>query len=208
MYPIGFLFGLGFDTTSEVGLLALTALGTQKALPPVVILLLPTLFTLAMCLLDTLDGILMLGAYRFALKGRAERVFFNLYLTSVSAGVALTVAVTETLGCIQSTKNLSGPFWSVIKTINDNFDIVGYVIVGVFVLSLIGAYVAYRCIFSSDGGGSTAPSSSSSSSSQAQAETGKTITARGSQESTDAYLHRRLLNLATEAESSTCRVVV
>ena len=146
MYLVGFLFGLGFDTASEVALLALTAMGARDGLPPEAILLLPCLFASGMAFVDTLDGILMAWAYQFALKDAKRRLLFNIYITLVSAGVALSVAVVEVLGCLQAELDLGGPFWSAVGAINDHFEYLGYGILGAFFVSLCGALVIFRVV--------------------------------------------------------------
>jgi high-affinity nickel-transport protein len=107
MYPIGRLFGLGFDTASEVALLGLTAMGVSSTssygvLPAWAIMVLPCLFAAGMSLVDTLDGMMMLWAYSWSQLDPARRIFFNLFLTCVSALIALVVAIVEVLGLIQA----------------------------------------------------------------------------------------------------------
>jgi high-affinity nickel-transport protein len=153
MYPIGFLFGLGFDTSSEVALLGLTAMGTQKDLPAAAIMLLPCLFAAGMSLIDTLDGMMMLVAYSWAASDPLKRVFFNLFLTVVSALIALVVAVLEVLGLVQARMGLHGWFWDGIKYLADHFEYVGYGILAFFALSCVAAAVMYRCCAGGDGGG-------------------------------------------------------
>jgi high-affinity nickel-transport protein len=94
MYPVGFLFGLGFDTASEIGLLAITA-GAASAIPTAYVLVLPVLFTAGMTLLDTLDGMLMLSAYSWSMKNPASKVYYNLLLTGASVVVAFVIGSIE-----------------------------------------------------------------------------------------------------------------
>ena len=146
MYYVGFLFGLGFDTASEVALLALTALSAKDGLPPEIVLLLPLLFAAGMALVDTLDGVLMAWAYEIALKDPAKRLFLNFYLTVVSATVALSVAAVEVLGCVQAELELGGSFWSAVGAVNGHFEYLGYAILGFFAASLLGAWVLLRAL--------------------------------------------------------------
>ena len=145
MYPIGFLFGLGFDTASEVALLGLTAMNSST-IPSSLILVLPLLFAAGMSLIDTLDGILMLYAYSWASVDKKRRLFFNLYLTIVSAFIAIVVATVEVLGLLSSELSLThGWFWSGVSSINEHFEYVGYSILGFFGLSMVCAAVLFKC---------------------------------------------------------------
>ena len=144
MYPIGFLFGLGFDTASEVALLGLTAMNAS-AIPSSYILVLPLLFASGMSLIDTIDGILMLYAYSWASVDRRRRIFFNLYLTTVSAFIAIVVAFTEILGLLSSEMGwIDGWFWGTVASINNHFEYVGYSILGFFALSMVVAAVSFK----------------------------------------------------------------
>lgn len=146
MYPVGFLFGLGFDTASEVGLLALAAMGGQQGVPAAVVMLLPLAFATGMSLVDTLDGMLMLWAYSWAMLHPARRLGFNLYLTSISALIALLVALVEVLGCLQTELGLQGGLWDAVQVVNDHFEYVGYGIMSLFALSTLLAVVLLdRC---------------------------------------------------------------
>ena len=155
MYPIGFLFGLGFDTASEVALLGLTAMNSST-IPPALILVLPLLFAAGMSLIDTLDGILMLYAYSWASVDKKRRLFFNLYLTIVSASIAIIVASIEVLGLVSSEFNYTeGWFWSRINSINAHFEYVGYSILGFFGVSMVCATVVFKCCIGATGGEGT-----------------------------------------------------
>ncbi|GCE24100.1 HoxN/HupN/NixA family nickel/cobalt transporter [Dictyobacter kobayashii] len=145
MYPVGVLFGLGFDTATEVGIMSLTALlATQGHLPVWSILLFPVLFMAGMCLIDTTDGILMLGAYGWAFVKPVRKLYYNLNITLISVLVAFVVGTIEVLGIISNALNLSGPFWDQVGNLNDNFGFIGYVIIGIFVVSWIVSTIIYR----------------------------------------------------------------
>lgn len=101
MYPIGLLFGLGFDTATEVGLLGIAAIEAVKGLPIWTILVLPALFTAGMSLIDTTDGILMLGAYGWAFLSPARKLYYNLTITSASVFVAVLVACVKLSGMLR-----------------------------------------------------------------------------------------------------------
>ena len=153
MYPVGFLFGLGFDTASEVGLLGLSAaFGANGQLPVAMILLLPLLFTAGMSLADTTDGVLMLGAYGWAFVKPIRKLYYNLSITFISVVVALVVGGIEALQIIgrQSGQISSqggdtvghGIFWSIVSALD--LQNLGFVIVAVFALSWIGSTVFYK----------------------------------------------------------------
>src|SRR5205823_3549699 len=145
MYPVGVLFGLGFDTATEVGVMSITALlAAQGHLPIWAILLFPLLFTAGMCLIDTTDGILMLGAYGWAFVKPVRKLYYNLNITLVSVLVALVVGTVEVFGIISSTLNLNGSFWNFVGNLNDNFGVIGYYIIGIFVLSWAVSAIIYK----------------------------------------------------------------
>jgi nickel/cobalt transporter (NiCoT) family protein len=144
MYPVGVLFGLGFDTATEVGLLGISTAEASKGLPIWSIMVFPALFTAGMALIDTTDSILMLGAYGWAFAKPLRKLYYNITITSVSVLVALIVGGLETLGLIQGELNLSGPFWAPIAGLNSNFGTLGYVIIGIFVMSWIVSVTIYK----------------------------------------------------------------
>ena len=144
MYPLGVLFGLGFDTATEVGLLGLSANQASAGLPIWSILIFPALFTAGMCLIDTTDGILMLGAYSWAYVKPIRKLYYNLTITLVSVLVALLVGGIEALGIIGGKLGLQGGFWDFIGEVSENFGAVGYCIVGIFLVSWAAATIVYR----------------------------------------------------------------
>jgi high-affinity nickel-transport protein len=146
MYPLGLLFGLGFDTATEVGVLGISATQAAQGLPIWSILLFPALFTAGMSLLDTGDSILMLGAYGWAFVKPVRKLYYNLTITAVSVLVAVVVGGLEILNLIGDQLGLTdgGGFWGMIGAINDNFGTLGYVIVGIFVVSWLVSLLVYR----------------------------------------------------------------
>jgi nickel/cobalt transporter (NiCoT) family protein len=146
MYPLGVLFGLGFDTATEVGLLGISATQASRGLPIWSILVFPALFTAGMTLVDTTDSILMLGAYGWALVKPIRKLFYNLTITAVSVIVAVVVGGLETLKLIGDQLGLSdaGGFWGAVGSLNDNFGVLGYLIVGIFIAAWFVSYVVYR----------------------------------------------------------------
>ena len=144
MYPLGFLFGLGFDTATEVALLAISATEASKGLPIWSVLVFPALFTAGMALVDTTDGILMLGAYGWAFLNPLRKLFYNLTVTAVSVVVALLIGGIEALGLIGDQFAFAGKFWGMIRSLNDNFGSLGYLIIGIFVVCWLVSVVVYR----------------------------------------------------------------
>jgi len=144
MYPLGLLFGLGFDTATEIGLLGISAAEAARGMSLWSILVFPALFTAGMSLVDTTDSVLMLGAYGWAFTTPIRKLYYNMTITFVSVVVALLVGGIETLGLVGGKLHLGGPFWEGVATLNDNFGSIGYLIIGVFVLSWIGSLTFYR----------------------------------------------------------------
>jgi nickel/cobalt transporter (NiCoT) family protein len=143
LYPIGLLFAFGFETASEISLFGLSAQASD-AVSNWSILIFPALFAAGMTLVDTTDGILMLGAYGWAYRNPLRKLFYNLTITSVSVLVALVVGGIETLGLIAHQFHLEGVFWNAISDLNDNFGALGYGIVALFIVSWGISFVVYR----------------------------------------------------------------
>ena len=144
MYPLGLLFGLGFDTATEVGLLGISATQASGGLSVWSILVFPALFTAGMSLIDTTDGILMLGTYGWAFLRPIRKIYYNLTITAVSIVVALLVGGVEALGLIGGQLALTGGFWEGVGTLNEHFESIGFVVIGIFVASWILSAVIYR----------------------------------------------------------------
>jgi len=142
MYPVGLLFGLGFDTATEVGLLGIAATAVGKGMPIIFILIFPMLFTAGMCLLDTTDGILMLGAYGWAFVKPVRKLYYNLNITLVSVLVAVVVGVIEVLSIIAMKFHLPGGLWDSLS--NLDFGFLGGIIIGLFLLSWVISTIIYK----------------------------------------------------------------
>jgi nickel/cobalt transporter (NiCoT) family protein len=145
LYPVGFLFGLGFDTTTEVLLLATTAFLALQHIPWYAICCLPILFTAGMAFMDTTDCIFMNLAYGWAFFNPVRKVYYNLAITGLSVSICFLIGGIETLGLISTeVKGLStsGGFWSFMRDFNLN--VAGFVIVGLFVLTWAGAVLVWR----------------------------------------------------------------
>jgi high-affinity nickel-transport protein len=144
MYPLGVLFGLGFDTATEIGVLGISAAEASKGLPVWSILAFPVLFAAGMSLIDTTDNILMLGAYGWAFVKPVRKLYYNMTITCVSVAVALLVGGIEALGLVAGQFGLSGSFWAFILRLNGNFSALGYCIVGIFALSWVASVAIYK----------------------------------------------------------------
>jgi nickel/cobalt transporter (NiCoT) family protein len=144
MYPLGILFGLGFDTATEIGLLGISATEASKGLPLWSVLVFPALFAAGMSLVDTTDNILMLGAYGWAFVKPIRKLYYNITITLVSVVVAFAVGGIEALGLLAGQFHLQGTFWSLIDKFNDNFGILGYCIIGLFVVAWILSIAIYK----------------------------------------------------------------
>ena len=143
MYPIGFLFGLGFDTASEVAILAISAGAAAKGVPFMAVIALPLIFAAGMSLMDTADGAFMAKAYSWAFTSPIRKVFYNLTMTSLSVFVALFVGVVELLQVLIQKFDLKGGFFSAVA----GFDLVGragYFIVAAFVVVWVAALLIYK----------------------------------------------------------------
>jgi nickel/cobalt transporter (NiCoT) family protein len=143
LFPIGLLFALGFETASEISLFGLSA-QASNAVSSWSLLIFPALFAAGMTLVDTTDGVLMLGAYGWAYRNPMRKLFYNLTITSVSVLVALVVGGIETLGLLANRLHLQGVFWDAISDLNENFGALGYGIVALFVVSWGISFLIYR----------------------------------------------------------------
>ncbi len=144
LFPIGFLFGFGFDTATEVALFGISATEVSKGLSFWSVMVFPALFTAGMSLVDTTDGVLMLGAYGWAFKKPIRKLYYNLTITALSVAVALAIGGIETLGLIGDQFDLQGWFWDGVGALNENFGLLGYGIIGVFVAGWALSVAVYR----------------------------------------------------------------
>lgn len=131
--PLGFLFGLGFDTASEIALLALSSGASQHAISFIGIISLPILFAAGMSLLDTLDGILMKSAYNWAFLNPVRKIYYNITITAVSVIAALIIGMIELLQIMGDKFHFQGAFWQLVQSMK--FDYIGYILVAVFILT-------------------------------------------------------------------------
>ena len=144
MYPIGFLFGLGFDTATEIGLLGISATQAMQGMSLWTILVFPALFTAAMSLMDTADSILMTGAYGWAFVKPIRKLWFNLTITAASVVVAIFIGGIEALGLVSEKLGLQGGVWDIVGAFNDNLGNFGFAVIAIFILSWLISTIVYR----------------------------------------------------------------
>ena len=142
MYPLGFLFGLGFDTATQVGILSVSATTSSQGMPMLYVLLLPLLFAAGMSLVDTTDSIMMLGAYGWAFVKPVRKLYYNMNITFVSVAVALVIGTIEILSIIADRWSLTGGLWDWVAELD--FQNIGYLIIGIFLVSWVGSTLVYK----------------------------------------------------------------
>jgi nickel/cobalt transporter (NiCoT) family protein len=144
MYPLGMLFGLGFDTATEIGLLGISAAQASRGLPVWSIMVFPALFTASMSLIDTTDGVVMLGAYCWAFVKPVRKLYYNLTITLVSVIVAVIIGSIEVLVLLVDKLSLNGPVWGFVDALNDNFGTLGFFIIAIFIASWLASIAVYQ----------------------------------------------------------------
>ena len=144
MYPLGFLFGLGFDTATEISLFAVAASQASGGMTIGTIMIFPALFTAGMTLVDTSDSVLMVGAYGWAFLNPIRKIWYNLTITAISVVVALLIGGIEALGLIAGKLGLEGRFWNFIGDLNSGLAGFGYLVVGIFIASWAISYLLFR----------------------------------------------------------------
>jgi high-affinity nickel-transport protein len=144
MYPVGVLFGLGFDTATEIGLLAIAASQASTGLPLYSILVFPALFTAGMTLVDSTDNVLMVHAYGWAMDDPKRKLYYNASITFVSAVVAIAIGGVEALGLLSDRFGWNGGMGDAVAGINDHFGALGYAIVAAFTACWIGSVLFHR----------------------------------------------------------------
>jgi nickel/cobalt transporter (NiCoT) family protein len=144
MFPLGLLFGLGFDTATEIAMFSVSASQVAKGAPMQAVIILPLLFAAGMSLVDTVDGVMMLGAYEWAFVKPMRKLYYNMTITLVSVIVALLIGGIEGLGLIGRRLGIRSQFWDTIIALNDNFNRLGFIIIGVFLIAWLLSYAIYR----------------------------------------------------------------
>ena len=144
MYPLGFLFGLGFDTASEIGLLGIAAAEAAKGLSVWSILVFPALFTAGMSLIDASNGVLMVGAYGWAFTDPARKLTYNLTVTGISVIVAVAIGGIEAIGLVADKIGLAGGPWDSVNAAAGDIGVFGYMIVALFILTWLVSLLVFR----------------------------------------------------------------
>ena len=142
MYPLGILFGLGFDTATEIGLLAIAAGVATHHVPFLAVISLPIIFAAGMSLMDTADGAFMSHAYGWAFSNPIRKVYYNITVTSLSVAVALVIGMIELLQVTAAKFSLDGGFWAFLD--NLDFGHIGYVVVGLFVATWVFSLTLWK----------------------------------------------------------------
>jgi high-affinity nickel-transport protein len=144
MMPLGFLFGLGFETATEVALLGTSAMQASQGMSLATILLFPCLFTVGMLTIDATDGVLMLRVYGWAFVKPLRKLYYNMMLTLTSTLLAFVIAGIGAVSLIQEHFHLDGGLWSLVRQVHENYTALGYVIIGIFALGWVGSEAFYR----------------------------------------------------------------
>jgi nickel/cobalt transporter (NiCoT) family protein len=146
MYPLGFLFGLGFDTATEIGLLGISASQAMDGLSLGGVLIFPALFAASMTLADTTDSVLMVRVYGWAFIDPARKLWYNLTITGASIAAALFIGGVEAAGLFAEKLNLDGSFWQAVVGLNKSLANFGFAVIGIFAASWLLSAVIYRWI--------------------------------------------------------------
>ncbi|WFU11866.1 HoxN/HupN/NixA family nickel/cobalt transporter (plasmid) [Rhizobium sp. CB3090] len=144
MYPIGFLFGLGFDTATEISLLGISATQASQGTSLSAVLVFPALFTAGMSLMDTADSTLMSEAYGWALVNPVRKLWYNITITAASVIVAIFIGGLEALALISEKLDLQGNTWKAVAGFNDSLGNLGFAVVGIFAVSWVVSTMIYR----------------------------------------------------------------
>jgi nickel/cobalt transporter (NiCoT) family protein len=144
MLPVGFLFGLGFDTATEISLFTVAASQASGGMSFGTVMIFPALFMAGMTLVDTTDSVLMVGAYGWAFLNPIRKIWYNLTITAISVVVALMIGGIEALGLIAGKLGLAGSFWNLVGDLNQGLANFGYLVIGVFIASWAISYWIYR----------------------------------------------------------------
>jgi high-affinity nickel-transport protein len=144
MYFVGLLFGLGFDTATEIALLGIAATQAAHQAPIWSIMVFPFLFTSGMCLLDTTDGVVMLGAYGWAFVKPVRKLFYNMTITLISFVIALLIGSLEAINILASKLHPDAAIWTYLNGLNEHSTLLGYGIIGLMMASWLASIVVYR----------------------------------------------------------------
>lgn len=147
MYPLGFLFGLGFDTATEIGLLSISATEAAHGAALSHVAVFPALFAAGMALVDTADSTLMVSAYRWAFVDPMRKLWYNLTITGASVMVALFIGGVEALGLIGQRFGLDGALWTLVGSLNASLAGFGFVVIALFAIAWLVSIMVYRAAF-------------------------------------------------------------
>jgi nickel/cobalt transporter (NiCoT) family protein len=150
MYPLGLLFGLGFDTATEIGLLSISATEAARGASLADVLVFPALFAAGMALVDTADSALMVSAYRWAFVDPLRKLWYNLTITGASVAVALFIGGIEALGLIADRLGLSGGLWALVDSLNESLANFGFAVIALFAIAWLVSVVFYRRMLADD----------------------------------------------------------
>jgi nickel/cobalt transporter (NiCoT) family protein len=152
MFPLGLLFGLGFDTATEIGLLGISATEAAHGAALADVLVFPALFAAGMALVDTADSALMVSAYRWAFVDPLRKLWYNLTITGASIAVALFIGGIEALGLIGDRLGLTGGVWALVDGLNESLANFGFAVIALFVVAWLVSIVLYRRMFADSRG--------------------------------------------------------
>ncbi|BAR60971.1 HupN protein [Bradyrhizobium diazoefficiens] len=152
MYPLGLLFGLGFDTATEISLLGISATEAVRGVSLAHVLVFPALFAAGMALVDTADSALMVSAYRWAFVDPTRKLWYNLTITGASVAVALFIGGIEALGLIGNRLDLSGGVWSLVEAVNHSLANFGLAVIALFAIAWLLSIVLYRRLIADSSG--------------------------------------------------------
>lgn len=144
MYPLGLLFGLGFDTATSIGLFSMAAVTASDGVSLSTVMVFPVLFAAGMALADAADGAMMLGAYEWARKNPLRKLYYNLTITGASVFIALAIGFLQGFGLLADRLALHGGFWDAIAFARDRFDVLGFIMVGFFALLWAGSAIVFQ----------------------------------------------------------------
>lgn len=147
MFPLGLLFGLGFDTATEIGLLSISASEAARGASLADILVFPALFASGMALVDTADSALMVSAYRWAFVDPLRKLWYNLTITGASVAVALFIGGVEALGLVSDRFGLHGGVWALVGVLNESLANIGFAVIALFVIAWMVSRLFYRRVF-------------------------------------------------------------
>jgi high-affinity nickel-transport protein len=144
MLLLGVLFGLGFDTATEIAMFSVSASQASRGMPFMSVAVLPVLFAAGMSLIDTTDGIMMLGAYEWAFVRPMRKLYYNMTITLMSVLVAVLIGGVEVLGLLKERLGMSGSIWKLVGLLSGNLNNCGFVVIGIFIAAWVGSYMLYR----------------------------------------------------------------